>query len=208
MKSKNPRRNTNQRTIIAEVWVFIALIASLIIGLSIRNSAREKSEDAIPSVVEETSEVTSTYETIETYSVDEVIQEEPKYTEDELFCMAATIYNEAGGDACSDDTRRLVGYVVLNRINDPRFPDTMREVLEAKNQYGRFCETGVKFADRCSLPQEQHAVERAYTIAREVLECDEIPIPPTVVFQSEFEQGTSIYRYQDGLYFCYAEEVS
>lgn len=208
MKSKNSRRNTNYRTIIAEVCIFIALIASLIICLSIRNNTREKSEDSIPNMVEATSEVTPTYETIEICSVDEAPEEEPKYTEDELFCMAATIYNEAGGDACSDDTRRMVGYVVLNRVNDPRFPDTMREVLEAKNQYGRFCETGVKFADRCSLPQEQHAVERAYTIAREVLECDEIPIPPTVVFQAQFEQGTSIYKYQDGLYFCHAEEVS
>ena len=132
---------------------------------------------------------------------------ELKYTQDELFYMAAAIYNEAGGDYCSDDTRRLVGYVILNRVNDARFPDTIKEVLEQKNQYGLFYYTGIKFADRHTLPQEQHAVERAYEIAKEVLETESIPIPSSVVFQAEFEQGTSIYRYQDGLYFCHAEEV-
>lgn len=206
------RRNLKHLEEMTEIYALIALIAAVAVGMlfgfSIGCNSRKNSEESVSDAIEESFVAKSTYETTDIVSIDEEIQEAPKYTEDELFCMAATIYNEAGGDACSDDTRRLVGYVVLNRINDPRFPDTMREVLEAKNQYGRFCETGVKFADRCSLPQEQHAVERAYTIAREVLECDEIPIPPTVVFQSEFEQGTSIYRYQDGLYFCHAEEVS
>lgn len=131
------------------------------------------------------------------------------YTEDELFCLAAAIYNEAGGDECSDDTRRLVGYVILNRVNDSRFPNTIREVLEAKGQYGRFYYTGVQFADRGDSYEESYAQDRAYFIAEEILRSrDNIPIPPTVVFQSEYEQGVGIYKYQDGLYFCYAEEVN
>lgn len=129
---------------------------------------------------------------------------EPAYTEDELFCMAAAIYNEAGGDAWSDDTRRLVGYVILNRVNDSRYPNTIREVLEQRWQYGRFCITGVKFADRHTLPQEKHAVDRAYRIAKEVLEMEEVPIPKEVIYQAEFQQGTSLYKYQDGFYFCCA----
>lgn len=129
------------------------------------------------------------------------------YTEDELFCMAAAIYNEAGGDNCSDDTRRLVGYVILNRVNDSRFPNTIREVLEQKRQYGRFHWTGIKFADRASLPQEQRAVSRAYNIARECLKSKSIPIPSNVVFQAEFEQGVGVFRHQEEMYFCYAKEV-
>ena len=132
---------------------------------------------------------------------------EPTYTEDELFCMAAAIYNEAGGDACSDETRMLVGYVILNRVKDPRFPDSIREVLEARNQYGEFYWTGVKFADRSSKPGEQNAVERAYEIAKRVLS-EPSTIPETVVFQAEFEQGTGVYKYQDGIYFCHAKEVN
>ena len=135
--------------------------------------------------------------------------QEPKttYTEDELFCMAAAIYNEAGGDACSDETRMLVGYVILNRVKDPRFPDSIREVLEAKSQYGKFYWTGVKFADRSSKPEEQNAVERAYETAKRVLS-EPSTIPETVVFQAEFEQGTGVYKYQDGIYFCHAKEVN
>ena len=133
--------------------------------------------------------------------------EKPSYTDEELFYMAAAIYNEAGGDACSDDTRRLVGYVILNRVNDSRFPNTIKGVLEQRSQYGRFHWTGIKFADRASLPQEKNAVDRAYRIAKEVLETDIIPIPHTVVFQAEFLQGVSLYAYQDGIYFCHAKEV-
>lgn len=134
---------------------------------------------------------------------------ESTYTQDELFCMAAAIYNEAGGDACSDETRFLVGYVILNRVNDSRYPDTIREVLEQKDQYGRFYYTGIKFADRGESYWESYAQDRAYQVAEEVLKTrNNIPIPPTVVFQSEHKQGVSVYKYQDGLYFCYAEEVN
>lgn len=132
---------------------------------------------------------------------------EPTYTKDELFCMAAAIYNEAGGDMCSDETRLLVGYVILNRVNSSKFPNTIREVLEAKRQYGEFYWTGVKFADRSSKPEEKNAVERAYEIAKRVL-TEPSPIPETVVFQAEFEQGTGVYKYQDGIYFCHAKEVN
>lgn len=132
---------------------------------------------------------------------------EPTYTEDELFCMAAAIYNEAGGNSCSDETRTMVGYVILNRVKDERFPNTIREVLEAKKQYGRFYWTGVKFADRSSKPEEKAAVERAYTIAKKVL-TEPSTIPETVVFQAEFEQGVGVYKYEDGIYFCYAKEVN
>lgn len=139
--------------------------------------------------------------------VEAEIEPEPAYSEEELFYMAAAIYNEAGGNNCSDDTRRLVGYVILNRVNDSRYPDTIKGVLEQRSQYGRFYWTGIKFADRASLPQEQHAVERAYRIARECLEATTIPIPETVVFQAEFKQGVGIYSHQDSMYFCHAKEV-
>lgn len=132
----------------------------------------------------------------------------PNYTDDELFCMAAAIYNEAGGNECSDTTRRLVGYVILNRVKDSRFPNTIREVLEAKGQYGTFYRTGVKFPSRSSSAGEAYAVARAYRIAAEVLKKrDNVPIPSNVVFQAEFEQGALIYTYQDGMYFCCAKEV-
>lgn len=126
---------------------------------------------------------------------------EPTYTEAELEAMAIVIYQEAGGDACSDETRIMVGNVVMNRVADERFPDTIEEVLLAKQQYGRLHWTGLVWAERASKPEEAHAVERAYDCAKRVLE-GERPLPDDVIWQAEFVQGTEIVAQQDGFYFC------
>lgn len=125
----------------------------------------------------------------------------PAYTAAELEMLALVIYQEAGGDACSDDTRRMVGTVVMNRIADDRYPNTMQEVITQEAQYGRLYWTGLVWPQRASNPEEAHAVERAFTIAEEIL-LGERALPEDVVYQAEFQQGTEAVAYQDGLYFC------
>lgn len=124
------------------------------------------------------------------------------YTDEELEILALIVYQEAGGDRVSDDTRRLVAQVFLNRVNDSRFPDSFYEVATAKRQYGRLYWTGIVWPERASSQAEAHAVERAYKIAQEVLESDEPVCPEGVIFQAEFVQG-DIYAEQDGMYFCF-----
>lgn len=124
------------------------------------------------------------------------------YTDEELDILALIVYQEAGGDKVSDDTRRLVAQVFLNRVNDSRFPDSFYEVATAERQYGRLYWTGIVWPDRASSPSEAHAVERAYKIAQEVLEANEPVCPEGVIFQAEFVQG-DIYAEQDGMYFCF-----
>ena len=124
------------------------------------------------------------------------------YTDEELEILALIVYQEAGEDRVSDDTRRLVAQVFLNRVNDSRFPDSFYEVATAERQYGRLYWTGIVWPDRASSQVEAHAVERAYKIAQEVLESDEPVCPEGVIFQAEFVQG-DIYAEQDGLYFCF-----
>ena len=124
------------------------------------------------------------------------------YTDEELEILALIVYQEAGGDKVSDDTRRLVAQVFLNRVNDSRFPDSFYEVATAKRQYGRLYWTGIVWPERASSQAEAHAVERAYKIAQEVLESDEPICPEGVIFQAEFVQG-EIYAEQDGMYFCF-----
>lgn len=124
------------------------------------------------------------------------------YTDEELDILALIVYQEAGGDGVSDDTRRLVAQVFLNRVNDSRFPDSFYEVATEERQYGRLYWTGIVWPDRASSQAEAHAVERAYTIAQEVLESDEPICPEGVIFQAEFVQG-EIYAEQDGMYFCF-----
>lgn len=124
------------------------------------------------------------------------------YTDEELEILALIVYQEAGEDRVSDDTRRLVAQVFLNRVNDSRFPDSFYEVATAERQYGRLYWTGIVWPDRASSQAEAHAVERAYKIAQEVLESDDPICPEDVIFQAEFVQG-DIYAEQDGMYFCF-----
>ena len=120
------------------------------------------------------------------------------YTEDERELLACAIYCEAGGDACTDETRRMVGEVILNRVADPRFPDTIEGVLTQKSQYGRFHWTGVVWSSRAA--HEPEAVERAYRCAEAVLTEPRL-LPEDVVFQAEFVQG-EIVAQAPGYYFC------
>ena len=144
-------------------------------------------------------------ETVETVE-DSLVHSDPlpdkTYTDEELDILALIVYQEAGGDRVSDDTRRLVAQVFLNRVNDSRFPDSFYEVATEERQYGRLYWTGIVWPDRASSQAEAHAVERAYKIAQEVLESDEPVCPEGVIFQAEFVQG-DIYAEQDGLYFCF-----
>ena len=92
-----------------------------------------------------------------------------KVDPDELEMLAIVIYQEAGGNGSCDDCRRYVADIVLNRVADERFPNTIEEVLTQKNQYGKLYYTGIKWASRAKNPGEADAVARAYRIADEVL---------------------------------------
>lgn len=146
--------------------------------------------------------VENVVETVEDSLVHSDSLPDKTYTDEELEILALIVYQEAGGDNVSDETRRLVAQVFLNRVNDSRFPDSFYEVATAERQYGRLYWTGIVWPDRASSQAEEHAVERAYKIAQEVLESDEPVCPAGVIFQAEFVQG-DIYAEQDGMYFCF-----
>ena len=131
------------------------------------------------------------------------VEKELNYTYDELYCLAVAIYNEAGSNSCTDQQREYVGYVILNRVNDSRFPNTIRGVLEQPGQYEGLGTKGVSFAKRASNSTESKALERAWSTAQKVLENrNNIPIPSNVVFQAEFKQGKSVYKKIGNTYFC------
>lgn len=125
----------------------------------------------------------------------------PSYTEEELDMLALVIYQEAGADTCSDDTRLKVGSVVMNRVADDRFPASIYEVITEEAQYGRLHWTGPVWPERASTELEAHAVERAYDCAERILQGERF-LPEDVVWQAEFVQGTEIVSHQDGFYFC------
>lgn len=192
-------------------WIFVLFgVITLLIGAFgiVRADYKRKmdavSAHAVAPTVEESVQIVHNPVNDVNNSVEEDVNTEPEYTEEELEILAIIIYQEAGGDYYSDDTRRKVGSVFLNRVNSPLFPDTFKEVATAKRQYGRLHWTGIKWPDRASSTGEAHAVARAYTIAEELLVNGSI-LPGNVIWQAEFTQGDGTYCHQDNIYFCYSE---
>lgn len=145
---------------------------------------------------------TTTTETVpEATTPSASVEVSPEIDPEELEMLACVIYQEAGGDACCDDCRRRVADVVLNRVADPRFPDTMYKVLTAEGQYGRFYWTGIVWPKRAKYAGEAEAVKRAYRIAEEVLRGEHSELyGEGYIWQAEFKQGKDII-YCCGHYF-------
>lgn len=122
----------------------------------------------------------------------EPIIEEPKYTNEELDLLARVIWSEAGSDWLSDEHQRAVASVVVNRVNDNRFPNTIREVVYQPGQYGCVY-NGMIY---------QTPNQRAYDNARFVLE-NGVTTPINVVWQAKGRQGKGVWKYIQGHYFCY-----
>ena len=76
-------------------------------------------------------------ETTQSLQIEEIAVPEHKpvynYTEEELDLLARLIYSEGGIE--SYDTQLKIGSVVMNRVDDPYFPNTIREVIYQKNQF-------------------------------------------------------------------------
>lgn len=58
---------------------------------------------------------------------------EQTYTDEDLYVLSHIISAEAGN--CGEDMLIAVGSVVLNRVADERFPDTIKEVVFDPGQY-------------------------------------------------------------------------
>lgn len=212
--SMTRKRKRRERRLIV-LLALLAILSGLLVAYALfaypldsQITGEEQGTQEVHTTSQIPDNITITVETVPDTTAQPEIKEEPPYTEDELYCMAVVIYNEAGSDYCSDELRELVGYVVLNRVNDPRYPGTIRGVLEQPGQYKGLGSKGVYFPERSFKEGEAHAVIRAYEAARKVLENrNDIPIPENVVFQAEFRQGTGTYKQIGRMYFCYAEEV-
>lgn len=66
----------------------------------------------------------------------ELESDEPQWTDEELQAMALTLAGECYDDKELD--KRRVCEVILNRVSDGRFGDSIIEVLSAKNQFSGY----------------------------------------------------------------------
>ena len=124
-------------------------------------------------------------------------EEQTEESYDPVELLACVIYQEAGSDSICDDCRYRVADVVLNRVTDSRFPDTIHGVLTAPGQYGNYSKTGVVWPKRANNSGEKHAVQRAYNIAMSVVAGTHSELyGEGYVWQAQFVQG------KDNIYCC------
>lgn len=120
------------------------------------------------------------------------------YTDNDLMLLARVINAEAGY-GCTIEHNQLVGCVVMNRVKDPRFPNTVSDVIYQKGQYPSV--SSARFKEQPS----QIALDAAKYVLDGKAYC-----PPDVIFQANFKQGKGVYKqfnvntgyYSSTTYFC------
>jgi len=122
-------------------------------------------------------------------------ESEKSYTDEDLYILSHIISAEAGN--CSEDMMLSVGSVVLNRVADDRFPDTIEEVVFQKGQY----------SPTWNGAYYQEPTEGAQKVAEQLL-TEGSQIDASVVWQAEFPQGNGVYDTIESpwgttMYFCY-----
>lgn len=185
--------------------VYAALLAvflwAVVLGIHIGENAAQATAEPVEPEIVEAEPAEPAVVLAAPVEEDKPQAEAPGYSDDDLRTLALIIYQEAGADYCSDDTRLMVGTVVLNRVASDAYPDTIQEVATQRKQYGRLYWTGLVWPERAQDQAELHAVERAYSCAEQLLQGFRA-LPSDVIYQAEFPQGTEVMAHQDGLYFC------
>lgn len=92
------------------------------------------------------------------------------FTEKDVRMVAKTIYGEAGSYWISRENKAKVAWVILNRVDDPNYPNTIAGVITAPNQFHGYIS---------SYP----VTELCYEIAKDVL-----------TRWSMEKQGADVYR--------------
>ena len=171
--------------------IIVIIVAGLILILKILDYKEE--EDLLASITEPLpEEVLLPVILGSTGPIDEVKvltkKVEPVVDPEELDLLARLIQEEAGSDWCTDELQRAVGSVVLNRMDDKRYPDTMHGVIYQKGQYST-----AKRLDK-TTPTERVRKNAEYLLA------NGSTLPEDVIFQANFKQG-KVYKELQGVYF-------
>lgn len=116
------------------------------------------------------------------------VETEPEVDEEELYMLAHLLAGEC--QTYSRECQVATASVVINRVNHPSFPDSVKGVIYQPRQYA--CVRDGNY-DREPTPTN-------WAVAEEVLRYGS-QIPVNVVFQAQFKQGPC-WKKIDGEYFC------
>ena len=209
------QRGTEMRKFIV---LLCAVLLTLSVGIGVNASNENKNDEVVtvaserPKIKEETVEVkdkivekTTTpiiestiepMEVVEETTVEPIETEvvaKPLYTDEELYVLSYVINGEAEG--CSWEEKLWVGSVVLNRVDNHRYPDTIYDVVFDKGQYA--CTWDGNY--------DKEPIQESIDAAIYLLENGSV-LPKYVIFQAQFKQGNATYDVIGNTYFCYYKE--
>lgn len=115
--------------------------------------------------------------------------QEDEIDSNDLYILSHIINAEAGDDNCSHELRIAVGSVVLNRVADPDFPDTIHDVVFDEGQYEPTWNGAYE-----KLPSED-SIETAKFLLENGSQ-----IPENCVYQANFKQGSGEWDHFKTIY--------
>ena len=189
-------------------WTVLLLIFSVMVLTSAakngsNSETSQQSGTTVTSAFSSLTEITKMETIAETTTTEpEVVRTtEPDISDSDVELLAIAIYKEAGADDISDETRFMVGDVILNRVDSEYFPNTIYDVLMQPGQYNTFSWEGIHWPEQDYSRANHNAIDRAMDISRRLLSGEHSELYGRgYIWQAEFEQGTDII-YRDGIYF-------
>lgn len=112
-----------------------------------------------------------------TLVVSMLMQQQASLPEEEVVCMARSIYHEARGESTAGQI--AVGYVKKNRAESPAFPDTICDVIaEDRGPLPHDCQFSWYCDGKSDTPQDWRAYQNAVLVAIKILDARvENPVP-------------------------------
>ena len=133
-----------------------------------------------------------------------------QYSDEDIRILTTTVFHEAGHT--TEQLRQYVAQVVLNRVEDSRFPDTVKGVITQPGQYSTKYAT-VEAANAIQATDSKNGTYY-YCICEDSVKAammGQVEMPSNVLYQANFSQGKGVWKsvyfnsgwYASTSYFCY-----
>ena len=133
-----------------------------------------------------------------------------QYSDEDIRILTTTVFHEAGHT--TEQLRQYVAQVVLNRVEDSRFPDTVKGVITQPGQYSTKYAT-VEAANAIQATDSKNGTYY-YGICEDSVKAAMmglVEMPSNVLYQANFSQGKGVWKsvyfnsgwYASTSYFCY-----
>ena len=133
-----------------------------------------------------------------------------QYRDEDIRILTTTVFHEAGHT--TEQLRQYVAQVVLNRVEDSRFPDTVKGVITQPGQYSTKYAT-VEAANAIQATDSKNGTYY-YGICEDSVKAammGQVEMPSNVLYQANFSQGKGVWKsvyfnsgwYASTSYFCY-----